>query len=148
MKNEDRDGGQVLPDLFDLYTTTVEQALRKLLTEGRDSHVRHVMRILNSSNLVVHGKGADASSEGEWQLIDSLSRLRSAVGGRFDNIKKKWISAGLPLKEHRGDKGKNVLLKEQGWIELCDWINRQGFEVRRCAEDGAAFFEIKPAERP
>ncbi len=39
-----------------------------------------------------------------WTRIESLSRLRAIVGGRFKNLKEKWVGAGFPLREHRGDR--------------------------------------------
>ena len=86
------------------------------------------------------------SSEGtgEWVGIESLSRLRSVVGGRFQNIKKKWTDAGFPLREHRGDRVKGFAVNESAWIELSNWILKQGYEARLTPDNTEFLFELRP----
>ena len=82
-----------------------------------------------------------------WLPIESLSALRSLVGGRFHNLKERWIEAGFPLKEHRGDKPQKFEVNQQGWIELSNWILKQGFEARLALESGDCLFELRALER-
>ena len=82
---------------------------------------------------------------GEWTGVESLSRLRSIVGGRFQNIKDRWIGAGLPLKEHRGERSKLGKIDQAGWLELSSWVQRQGFEVRLASDRDDILFEIRPS---
>jgi hypothetical protein len=66
------------------------------------------------------------------------------VGGRFQNIKKKWVEAGLPLREHRGDRWKEFDLNKDGWLELVAWIGKQGFEARLTPESEEFIFQLRP----
>ncbi|MFN8392110.1 MAG: hypothetical protein U0136_17595 [Bdellovibrionota bacterium] len=84
-----------------------------------------------------------ATSADEWIRIESLSGLRALVGGRFQNLKDKWVRAGFPLREHRGDRAGQKNIDYQGWIELAAWINKQGFELKLAEEDQPWLFELK-----
>lgn len=91
------------------------------------------------------GAGILAMEEStDWTSIESLSQLRAIVGGRFQNIKQKWVEAGFPLREHRGDRGERAQINDRGWTELALWINRQGFEARLASEPGHGIFEVRP----
>jgi hypothetical protein len=82
-----------------------------------------------------------------WTRIESLSQLRSIVGGRFQNLKRKWVGAGFPLKEHRGEKTDiSQEVNHDGWIELSVWISGQGYEVRLAAQHSPWLFEIRKIE--
>jgi hypothetical protein len=84
--------------------------------------------------------------DGEWMPIESLSQLRAQVGGRFKNLKEKWIGAGLPLREHRGDREASAEIDQQGWVELSLWISKQGFETRLVKSsnpENTILFEVK-----
>jgi hypothetical protein len=78
-----------------------------------------------------------------WTRIESLSRLRAIVGGRFKNLKEKWVGAGFPLREHRGDREERGSVNTEGWLELSSWISRQGYEVRLAGEADPWLFEIR-----
>ena len=81
--------------------------------------------------------------EAVWQPIASLSQFRQIVGGRFQSIKDRWLRAGLPLREHRGDKAEwRGQLDPVAWDELCLWIRQQGFEVRVNRERPENLFEV------
>jgi len=84
-----------------------------------------------------------APAKNEWVGVESLSRLRNLVGGRFQNVKRKWMKAGLPLRAHRGDRLRDFELDEKAWIDLTSWILKQGFEVRQ-TDNSDFLFEIKP----
>ena len=83
------------------------------------------------------------ADQGDWTPIESLSQLRSVVVGRFQNLKQKWIAAGLPLREHRGDRSGEASLDEEGWLALSIWINKQGFEARLVSNNDTYLFEIR-----
>jgi hypothetical protein len=84
-----------------------------------------------------------SESSDSWIGIESLSRLRAVVGGRFQNIKQKWMDAGFPLKEHRGEVALSYDISQDGWIKLSTWISNQGFEVRLTPDKQNQIFEIK-----
>jgi hypothetical protein len=90
----------------------------------------------NATMSVVQGKGS-------WVRIESLSQLRAAVGGRFRNLKEKWTGAGLPLREHRGDRTGKANLSFDGWVELAAWITKQGYEVKLAGDDEPWLFEVR-----
>jgi len=91
----------------------------------------------NTSGSVTEDQGS------EWISISSLSQLRRATGGRFQNLKERWMKAGLPLRQHRGDKSEGWTLSEEGWLALSLWINKQGCEVRLSDSSQDCIFEIK-----
>lgn len=103
------------------------------------ARVRHMEPPTTSSK-----EGLTGRSDEGWIGIESLSRLRSVVGGRFQNIKKKWIDAGFPLREHRGDRWREFELVEAGWLDLSTWIAKQGFEARLTRESKDFLFELRP----
>lgn len=124
-----------------------ERVLTRAFDTRRDFLVHEVankLRLmgLSRSDAVAPAKGAEG--DGAWVEIESLSRLRSVVGGRFQNIKEKWVGAGFPLREHRGDKGKDFEVDERAWIELSNWILKQGFEARLTPHKPNSLFELKP----
>lgn len=121
-----------------------EGALSKAFEEQGQFLVHELVTKLQNAPI---GNSISAASEGEgegeWVQVESLSRLRSVVGGRFQNIKKKWMDAGFPLREHRGDKEANFSIDERGWIELTNWIIKQGFESRLAPPGAPYLFELK-----
>lgn len=78
-----------------------------------------------------------------WTHIESLSQLRAKVGGRFQNLKEKWVASGFPLREHRGDRSGQKSVDYDGWVALALWIQRQGFEVRLAADADPWLFELR-----
>ena len=84
---------------------------------------------------------------GQWRQIESLSQLRALVGGRFRNLKERWVGAGLPLREHRGDRREKANVDSHGWLELASWISRQGYEVRLAGEEDGHLFEIRTGKK-
>lgn len=78
-----------------------------------------------------------------WEPIESLSKLRALVGGRFQNLRDRWVKAGFPLREHRGDRAGEVSLSEEGWTELAGWLLEHGYESRICNDQANVIFEIR-----
>lgn len=91
-----------------------------------------------------HFESAAEEAGGDaWVRIESLSRLRALVGGRFQNLKDRWVRAGFPLREHRGDRSGKKNFDFQGWVQLSAWIHKQGFELRLAEEAQPWLFEIR-----
>lgn len=132
--------GRVLDEQLCQHTREIVQT-----TLAREHHalVAHLVRTLRASSVGTQPVAAEIQS-GEWIGVESLSRLRSVVGGRFQNIKKKWVEAGLPLREHRGDRWKEFDLNKDGWLELVAWIGKQGFEARLTPESEEFIFQLRP----
>ncbi len=91
----------------------------------------------------VVGLEATSAEPGPWTSIESLSRLRSIVGGRFQNLKDRWTGAGFPLREHRGEEHEKTQVDERGWLELMSWVSKQGFEARLTPDATGHYFEIR-----
>lgn len=81
-----------------------------------------------------------------WIRIESLSQLRTIVGGRFQNLKSRWVAAGFPLRAHRGDRTEEACIDEAAWVELQAWLGSQGFEARLVAEESSCF-ELRKKSR-
>jgi len=97
-------------------------------------------RLSEKVEFSVPGATVDSS---EWARIESLSQLRALVGGRFQNLKQRWVAAGFPLREHRGDREGKAAVNHDGWIELSVWISKQGFETRLAADADPWLLELK-----
>lgn len=143
-----RSGGEsVTPVIDDFVAVSFERYLElvdRVCIREHDRWVAEVARRLRAvQGAPVRGTAAQVQS-GEWTEIESLSRLRSVVGGRFQNLRDRWVAAGFPLREHRGDKQGGYALHEAGWIELASWIARQGFETRLTPDKPGCIFELRP----
>ncbi len=86
------------------------------------------------------------SSQVDWVHVESLSQFRSMVGGRFQKLKERWLAAGFPLREHRGDRAGSAEVDHDGWVELTVWVSRQGYKARLAREEDPWLFEIAPVE--
>jgi hypothetical protein len=139
-KNQELDAiGQALDQQLRRQTREI---VGKTLAREHHALVAHLVRTLRVS--VVGTQKVTTEIKGrEWIGVESLSRLRSVVGGRFQNIKKKWVDAGLPLREHRGDRWKEFDLNKDGWLELVAWIGKQGFEARLTPESEEFIFQLR-----
>ncbi len=84
-----------------------------------------------------------SESQTDWEPIASLSQLRGLVGGRFQNLKDRWLAAGLPLRAHRGDREEEAEVNHDGWLELATWINKQGYETRLSDESEEGLFQVR-----
>lgn len=105
------------------------ELLEAALEERRSFLVQGVLAKLCAVRREFSGTSS-ASAGKEWIDVESLSSLRTLVGGRFASLKKKWVDAGFPLRQHRGDKNHSYKIREEGWIELAAWIAKQGYEAR------------------
>lgn len=121
--------------LIDDVTEHLER-YRYLFVEALESKVLDFLSSADTGTSQPH-------SDKEWIGIESLSRLRSIVGGRFQNLKQKWTEAGFPLREHRGDKAGEFEIDQRGWLELSAWILKQGYEARLNPSKAEYLFEVR-----
>jgi hypothetical protein len=122
-----------------------EDIIADVFLQKRDFFIHAIRQKLVGMSL--QSNQPEVTDEGEeWIQILSLSRLRSVVGGRFQNLKDKWIEAGFPLREHRGDTGAQYEVSEEGWIAISNWIAGQGFEARLASSDSKHLFEVRKRE--
>ncbi len=123
----------------------LERSLRETLQLRRQAIVYSVAREMHSifQQIGAQFPAIDGSASQGWIKIESLSKLRAIVGGRFKNLKEKWVGAGFPLREHRGDRDERGVINSDGWLELSSWISRQGYEVRLADESDGWLFEIR-----
>lgn len=106
------------------------EVIRRSLESRKQPVVHHLAK--RFYQILYEGRSVpEASSDvSEWIPIESLSQLRSHVGGRFQNLKQRWVAAGFPLREHRGDRSDQAEVNEGEWLELSAWIAKQGYESR------------------
>ena len=123
----------------------LQRALHSALQLRRQAIVYTAAREMHRifQQLGIKFPSAEGLAAHGWTRIESLSRLRAIVGGRFKNLKEKWVGAGFPLREHRGDREERGTVNTEGWLELSSWISRQGYEVRLAGETDHWLFEIR-----
>ncbi len=93
-------------------------------------------------------KTVERAQQAEWVGIVSLSGLRTLVGGRFSNLKEKWLAAGFPLKESKADEKQSYTIVKSAWLELVDWIEGQGFTARLPPDKGSGIlFEVQKVKQ-
>lgn len=122
----------------EMVVTGIKEALRRRAPFFSTLLLKKLERL----DLQRKQKEAPATSE-KWIGIESLSQLRALVGGRFQNLKERWLSAGFPLKEHRGASEAQATLDPDGWRDLSQWILTQGFEARISTKGTSYLFEVK-----
>lgn len=118
--------------------------LEALLKAQEPVHIAQATALI-SQHLSIGGTATQAVTDtsGVWQGIESLSKLRATVGGRFENLKKRWVDAGFPLREHRGDTQKACKIDQDGWEELSAWLLKSGFESRLTPQHAEHMFEVR-----
>ena len=131
-----------------LTRESLREIIDRSLERRRQAIVYHLARKLEPF-LRIESESIAILEEQTWTRIASLSQLRTSVGGRFSKLKERWVGAGLPLREHRGDANKGGKINSEGFELLCSWIFEQGFEVRAAPEvDNPSTvhwcFEVRP----
>jgi hypothetical protein len=120
-----------------------QEQLRSVLELRREAIVHALAKAL-FLRLQSRGIGSSGNQRSDsWIVIESLSQLRGLVGGRFQNLKQRWVAAGFPLRAHRGDRTLEAQRDEMGWSELQSWLVAQGFEARISTDRPEACFEIR-----
>lgn len=135
------------PEFPSSTVTSSRSLLRKVVEDAfgqnREFLISKIVQLLDEApGLDVNGPTSTDSSE-EWIAVDSLSRLRALVGGRFESLKARWQGAGFPLKRKKGDKISDYQIIDSGWSELEGWISKQGFAARRRLDLEDRLFEIR-----
>jgi len=121
--------------LQDAMAETVKDLVSTVLRENRAYYVSQFLDALRGSGLSFEESLNQSVIEVEWVDIESLSQLRAVVGGRFQNLRTRWLKAGLPLREHRGDKESSYEIDKAGWAELTGWLLDQGYQAKLVDND-------------
>jgi len=122
---------------------TVKELVSTVLKENKAYYVSQFLDALRGSGLHSQESMKQPVTETEWIDIESLSQLRAVVGGRFQNLRTRWLKAGLPLREHRGDKESSYEIDRAGWAELSGWLLDQGYQSKLVEDEGeSAIFQI------
>ena len=95
----------------------IKNIVQMAVQRRRHVLVYHIARRLFDVVSIDERSDNEEAAEGlEWHKIASLSQLRSLVGGRFSNLKQKWVASGFPLREHRGDREGTAELNYNEWV--------------------------------
>jgi len=123
-------------------TEFLESIIADIFESKKDYFTFELIKIFEELKLAAADTpGSEAQSE--WLEIDSLSKLRSTVGGRFASLKEKWLEAGFPLRKHRGDKESAYQVDEKGWLALVSWISKQGYEAQLSVDEHDYLFRLR-----
>ena len=128
---------------------SVESSISEVFQRRKEVWVESVTSVLRERvGEVSSSAGGEASqvTDAVWIEIASLSQLRKEVGGRFQNLRTRWLEAGFPLKAHRGDPSEDYNLDESGWLEMTSWLLKQGYESRLLDDLNKGYFEIRKPE--
>lgn len=118
------------------FLEVMTQVITQVFRERRAQYVLSIAQRLATSVARPTAEKYDELEGSTWVGVESLSQLRALVGGRFQHLKQRWMDAGLPLREHRGDRSGRAKVSAEGWAELSSWTMKQGFEIR-LEPDGA-----------
>ena len=138
---------------IDIGLEHVRHMVRQALERRRQSIVffiakqTHDLMGNSKSNTFQTSIDKDLDESQRWIQIESLSQLRAMVGGRFQKLKERWVGAGFPLREHRGDRAEKAQVDQGGWLELSLWISRQGYRTRLADSTEPWLFEIQQLEK-
>ncbi len=128
----------IVRDSEDLLSQVFNEAFKK----NKDFLVHQLALRFSLSGQPASSAEGDVNAESEWIVIDSLSKLRALVGGRFESLKARWQGAGFPLKRKKGDKISDYQVNDAGWVELESWIAKQGYLARCRPDKENCVFEI------
>lgn len=131
--------GPVFEAVREAVYERVTELSRELLLRNRAWFVAYVTNRLQGAR----GIHAEPSESIEWEQIESLSQFRQIVGGRFQNIREKWIASGFPLRRHKGDREQDYEIVPEGWQLFADWILKQGYEARLGSNADPYLFEVR-----
>ncbi len=141
--------GADLAELRGALHALEESVVREVVKDACDrvhDLVVSTLSDITAKRVAVSDNGSAESTQArssEWKKIGSLSEIRRLVGGRFQNLKNRWVGAGFPLREHRGDRGGQFDIVGKGWEEFHAWLLQQGFESRLSEEADGTLFEIR-----
>lgn len=135
--------GALDPALSAQMKEQVTSIVRDSFEQHREIFINALVQRLGAVPRQASAVSDSQASMAAWVDIESLSRLRSVVGGRFENLKKRWVEAGFPLREHRGDKEKDYKVLQSGWDEMAGWLLKHGFESRLTPDSPVALFQVR-----
>jgi len=128
-------------DIITSRSDLIKRAIKRAFEENRDYLIS---KLRSSSNqFEISADTPEAAQEDDWVAIDSMSKLRAIVGGRFDTLKAKWQSAGLPVKQKKGDSIPEFVVDSSGWTDLESWLLKMGYKARLRPDFKDRAFEIK-----
>jgi hypothetical protein len=129
---------------YSLNAAEIRLLVRKSINCRKNVLVTCLARkIVEGSGEILQGTTSSVRNGSDWLTISSLSQLRKETGGRFENLKRRWLAAGLPLRKHRGDREEKEQLEEEGWLALTIWIGDQGYDIKLCGDQEAGIFKIR-----
>ncbi len=121
-------------------------ALKNVLEKNREYWIHTLTSQLSpyggKQSVLEEGSSAN-EGDGDWLSISSLSQLRKEVGGRFQNLRERWLNSGFPLKAHRGEGTEKYTLNQDGWLEMTSWLLKQGYESRILGDGEEGYFELR-----
>jgi hypothetical protein len=118
----------------------ISKAVARAFEDNRGYLLSQLRKIQTVDNTMAE---TELKVSADWIAIDSMSKLRGIVGGRFGALKAKWQFAGLPLKEKKGEQLPQFTVNPEGWVELETWLLKSGFSARLKPGDLKVLFEIK-----
>jgi hypothetical protein len=128
-------------DIITSRSELIKRAIKRAFEENRDYLIS---KLRSSSNqFEISADTPEAAQEDDWVAIDSMSKLRAIVGGRFDTLKAKWQSAGFPVKQKKGDSIPEFVVDSSGWTDLESWLLKMGYKARLRPDFKDRVFEIK-----
>ncbi|MCI5065438.1 hypothetical protein MRY87_06905 [bacterium] len=148
-ESEDQNTEQLLASLRVAFQEhldkTVRSTLQEVFRQRRELWKESVFELFGACAHPASkpSLGQEGSGSAEWIAIASLSQLRKEVGGRFQNLRTRWLEAGFPLKAHRGDSTEDYTLAQDGWREMTSWLLKQGYESRLLEDLSLGYFEIR-----
>lgn len=122
--------------LRDLVRSAIEVRRHSLVFEAAELWERELCRLPGETG------AQEPMAEAVWQPIASLSQLRVAVGGRFQKLRERWVEAGFPLREHRGDRPIKPEITAEAWDGFAGWLHSEGYQARLAMPTDAWLFEI------
>lgn len=128
-------------DIINSRSEVLKKAIRKAFEDNRDYLLFKFNQLLSSTKS--NNQEIEYSAESDWLAIDSMSKLRAIVGGRFDTLKSKWVAAALPVKQKKGDEIPEFSVDLSGWSELENWLMKMGYKARLRSDLSDRVFEIK-----
>lgn len=118
--------------------------VKGVFARRRDYYIDSLARRIIAVGGTVVGEKGKTNTLATWTKISSLSGLRTLVGGRFANLKERWMAVGFPLRD-ASEEGVKGRVNRAAWLELANWIEGQGYAARlpEDSSDGT-LLEVRP----
>lgn len=128
-------------DIITSRSDLIKKAIKKAFEDNRDYLIYKF-----SQSITQAGSGVtniEPTEDTDWTAVDSMSKLRAIVGGRFDTLKAKWQAAALPVKQKKGDDIPEFVVDPSGWTDLESWLLKMGYKARLRPDLADRVFEIR-----